>query len=236
MEDSLILNDESKEEYTPPKKVKSLILDKDDAWVDVTKALPNDGVMVMIRIVDDSRTYGVYKDDPTYSVAAEDVKIGYYTSTDKGQKWYVAPPHPKYDYSPLSKGCKINESAHVSHWKIATEEDLEDYNNRFDILGTYDNLMIKVDEKNEETVYRALLWGSTFIRDYITTLSNHKDIMDDPNAANTLEEFKILYNTLCDMQCLIDSQTYIENGEEKLLEHDITERQLHNADQSELKS
>ena len=119
------------------------------------------------------------------------------------KKWMVAPPYPKFDYSPLSSGPFINDGAIVTHWAVPEEGvdgdigEVEAWETRFSLAGEYKTLSVKIDEKYEELLYRACSLGAACIR---KIYGEDKD---------TLPMIAVLW----DIQAIMDQDAEIRDGE-----------------------
>lgn len=180
------------------KNIASRILQENRKWFEADKELPKPGQKVVIRLCDPSMELG--KADDGQIIVVEDMKIGVYLDN----KWMIAPPYPKFDYSPLSSGPFINDGAIVTHWAVpeeAVDEDdigeIEAWESRFSITGDYKTLSIKIDERYEELLYRACSLGAACIR---KVYGNDKD---------TLPMIAILW----DIQAIMDQDAEIRDGE-----------------------
>lgn len=175
----------------------SRILQEDRKWFNTSEKLPDDGQKVVIRLCDPSMSIG--KNAKGETVIIEDMKIGIYMD----EKWMIAPPYPKFDYSPLSSGGTINDGAIVTHWAVpekGTEDDIgevEAWETRFSITGNYNRFVVEVDERYEQLLYRACSLGAACIR---------RVYGED---ADTLPMVAMLW----DIQALMDQNAKIENGE-----------------------
>lgn len=175
----------------------SRILQEDRKWFNASEKLPDDGQKVVIRLCDPSMSIG--KNAKGETVIIEDMKIGMYMDG----KWMIAPPYPKFDYSPLSSGSTINDGAIVTHWAVpedGVEDDIgevEAWENRFSITGDYKKFVVDVDERYEQLLYRACSLGAACIRRVYS------------EDADTLPLVAMLW----DVQALMDQDIKIENGE-----------------------
>lgn len=177
--------------------IASKILQENRKWFDASKELPKPGQKVVIRMCDPSMELG--KTEAGKIIAVEDMKIGVYIDN----KWMVAPPYPKFDYSPLSSGPFINDGAIVTHWAIPEEGvdgdigEVEAWETRFSLAGEYKTLSVKIDEKYEELLYRACSLGAACIR---KIYGEDKD---------TLPMIAVLW----DIQAIMDQDAEIRDGE-----------------------
>lgn len=184
------------------KKHISRIINNKRKWIDSKVNKPDLNTPVTVRLC---HTTKCVKETEVEVYPIEDVKIASYDGT----KWKILPPYPKYDYSPLSNKENIKENVVITHWSMTTSEELEWWNERFDLIRSYDKLELAVDNKNEELVYRALLWGASLINQHAP------------------EELKYLSDILYDLQHCIDvnmkkedkKMPWIldENGEKKYI-------------------
>lgn len=160
----------------------SKILMEERNWMDANENKPDLDTAVVIRIVDKNK---IYYEDRTEVMYVEDIKIA---SWD-GYNWYICPPFPKYDYSPLSDHFEINDGAIVTHWATPEEGEVNAWYTRFDRIDNY-HLNIDVDPEHEEEVYRALLLGATYIAKF-----GGVEFTECPENAG----LKSAYNTLYEM-------------------------------------
>ena len=181
------------------KKIVSNILSEKRNWVDATKAKPEPGVQVVMRLYNPMIIFG---ENETEIYPAEDIKVGTYVrdydDPTKGS-WHVSPPFPKFDYSPLSTKDRLNEDTTVTHWAEIPEDELEGWNTRFEPIFVYKKLNLEVDDEHAEDVYRALIWGAACI---------DKLEHGNPEAAKLV---RILY----DLQAIMDSGKEIDLTEEE---------------------
>ena len=194
-------------------------------WFDVNDSKPDFGKKVVIRVVSDNLTY--YEDDEKIMLA-EDQKIGVYLAdindSSKGE-WAIAPPFPKYDYSPLTNREKISDGSKVTHWRELMDGELDSWNVRFSVTGTYDTLKLSIDSEHEEKLYRSLTHGAAAMRvraNELRYMAHHKqkedknaDVTDMIDEANKLEDFTTY---LYDLQAVIDNNIDIDNGQ--IVHHD----------------
>ena len=177
--------------------IASKILQENRKWFDASKELPRPGQKVVIRMCDPSMELG--KTEAGKIIAVEDMKIGVHIDN----KWMIAPPYPKFDYSPLSSGPFINDGAIVTHWAVPEEGvdgdigEVEAWETRFSLAGEYKTLSVKIDEKYEELLYRACSLGAACIR---KIYGEDKD---------TLPMIAVLW----DIQAIMDQDAEIRDGE-----------------------
>ena len=164
---------------------KSKILSQNLGWKDVEVELPKENEEVVLRLCHIEKTRKVDNE----ILAVEDVKIGVY----RNGNWFVAPPFPRFDFSPLSDHSKLKEKVIVTHWRVPEEAELTFWKERFDLIRSYENLSLDVDDKNARDVYRALIWGAALINQYAG------------------EEDRYLADILCDLQhCMDVKENYNE--------------------------
>lgn len=186
------------------KKEISKILRETRDWHNIKDKLPDPGQKVVIRFVNKKFIYNETEDEIYYS---EDIKVATcirdYNDPDNIEKctWSIEPPYPKYDYSPLSNKDKLLDGTVVTHWAIPDDEELEGWMTRFDLIGSYITLHIETDEDNDEDLYRALMWGASFIA------RSAPEAFNDPDS-----KIKKYYEILCDLQNCMDKNIKIENG------------------------
>lgn len=175
------------------KKVVSQLLKEKRNWIETEKETPKDIGAVVIRLCHRTAVSG---ETDTEIYPLEDIKVAKYVD----ENWYILPPHPKYDYSPLSKHEAILNDVDVTHWAVLEEGELIGWTTRLDRIGKYSNIELHVDPENEPHVYRALVYGSAFINKYGTP------------------DIKPLANILYDLQHCIDfnndNRMWKKNSEE----------------------
>ena len=159
-------------------------------WYEVAVGYPEENQPVVIRIKNPNRIAYEGKDDYTY---VEDVKIASWN----GKEWKIRPPFPKYDMSPCSDHENVIDGCVVTHWAEATEDEIENWDKRFDYLNQYDHLEIKVDKKHHRDVYMALLYGAAALDKVIHAI--------DPNSSDR-ELLLNDYRILCDLQACMDKE------------------------------
>jgi len=143
------------------KKVVSQVLKEQRNWIESEKELPNDTRAVVIRLCHRTALSGE-TDNEAYPL--EDIKVAKYVD----RCWVILPPHPKYDYSPLSKQCDILKDVDATHWAELENGELIGWTTRLDRIGKYAKLELRVDPENEPHVYRALTYGAAYINQYGT--------------------------------------------------------------------
>ena len=168
----------------PVKKIASRVLKEQREWFKSTERHPDVGQRVVMRLCHDTAIRGETQSE-IYPV--EDVKVGQYT---EGGKWIISSPHPKYDYSPLSHMGHLKENVEVTHWAIPEDGELDSWDNRFNIIRPYHHpIEIKVDQRDEEDVYKAILWGASYMVSFGGKDVHNKD-----------SEFRKLYEILWDLK------------------------------------
>lgn len=200
-------------ERSEKRKVSNILLEKRE-WFDANEKKPPIGERVVIRFTNDNIIYGETETEVYY---AEDIKVGRYLQSieavnGESGRWVIDPPYPKYDYSPLSKKENLLEGSYVTHWAYPEDGELEGWDTRFDMHNKYEKLRIEVDPDQEEDVYRAFMWGASF-------LSRTKEFHECPDGKG----IRKLYGILCDLQYCIDKNIYIDNGEEIHFDNDLQE-------------
>ena len=180
------------------KNIISRILEEKRKWNHVSDSLPEEGQRVVIRMVHNT---SVFYEDETKVYPAEDMKIGRYVRVDDGDNyWAVDPPYPKFDYSPLSHKSRLAEGVTVTHWAVPEDGECDAWDNRYNITMPYKDLHISVDPDNEERVYRAIMWGASFLGKALSTGEDSPD------------EIKGLWVTICDHQSCFDQGIEIKDG------------------------
>lgn len=181
------------------KIIVSNILHEPRDWKNANEVKPEAGQLVVIRMMNPTI---IYAENEKEIYPSEDMKIGEFirNATDPSTGvWVIAPPHPRFDYSPLSDKERLNDETLVTHWAIPEEGELEGWRTRFDQTNLYKKLNIEVDDDHLELVYRALVWGAAFIQKYNP---------DEPEA-------KYLAHVLYDLQYVIDTGKGIELSDEE---------------------
>ncbi|MCM1220105.1 MAG: hypothetical protein NC548_37005 [Lachnospiraceae bacterium] len=179
------------------KKIISRILTERREWFNVSDKLPKDGELVVIRITNESMQFGTTHDGNI--IAAEDSKIGTYMNGS----WIIAPPYPKFDYSPLSNGPFLNDGSVVTHWAVPVPNsdkdigEVEAWQSRFEVIGKYNKFAIEIDKEHEELLYRACSWGAACIRKVVDAEE---------------EDIKKIIEILYDVQNLLDQDAEIRDG------------------------
>ncbi len=186
------------------KKKLSMILDKNDnrEWIDVNNSLPDPNAPVVIRFTNENI---IFAEDDENIIFAEDEKVAKrildINNPDKFI-WSILPPWPKYDYSPLSLRDQLIDGTVVTHWSYLQSGELDGWNSRFDPLGDYNHLSIKVSADYEEIVYRSLLYGANMIARSVDGKLDEK----------SNELYAAMYAVLTDLQYCIDRDVHISNS------------------------
>lgn len=181
-----------------------------DKWHNIKDIRPGAGQHVAIRLVN---KHWIYKEDDEKIYYVEDEKQGVFVKDyehpddpTKG-RWVIDPPHPKYDYGPISREDKLLEGTVVTHWREITDEEIFEYQRRLSLstayMGDYEKLRLEVDKKHEEVVYRAIIHAAAAL--------SKRAIEENDRTMLTLHA--ILY----DLASCIDSDEYIEDGTVKKL-------------------
>lgn len=171
------------------KEISNILTRTNYDWFAVDEHVPENDNVVAIRIenrgdiVDESRA------DIEY---AEAVYLARYVGTE----WKIEPPHLLYDLSTMTKEEKVsdNEKVHVTHWAEVSEDEIERWEHRLDILGDYGWMKFEVDGYEEEKVYKAITLASSII-------SNNLQMMPE-NAFK--DEVAYAYRVLIDIQNTMD--------------------------------
>lgn len=184
---------------TSKKIVVSNILHEKREWVDASKKMPDPNTPVVIRMYNPNI---LFAETETEIYPAEDVKIAKFLpgldDPTKGS-WCICPPYPRFDYSPLSSKDRLDEGTVVTHWALPMDGEVEGWNTRFDQINLFKKLKLEVDDEHLELVYRALLWGSTYIQ---------KCCGNDPDAVR-------LATILYDLQYVLDKNNGIDLTDEE---------------------
>lgn len=154
-------------------------------WVNIEDKKPEFGDVVIIRLCDNTK---MVAENDLHVMVLEDMKVAKYTE----EGWKILPPHPLFDYSPLSNKEIVNDDALVTHWAVANEDALKAWECRFKRIREYKHLKIETDDENLELVYRALLHGAHAIA-----------AVCDGNIDSS-EEYRPLYEVLSDLQAYLD--------------------------------
>ena len=170
------------------KKEISQVLKERRQWFETKDKMPEEKQPVVIRLC--HRTWKTGETE-TEVYPAEDVKIGYYANG----KWTILPPHPKYDYSPLSDRTDLRKDVDVTHWAIPEEKELEWWVARFNRTREYKVLALQVDPDHAKNLYRALIWGAALInqqadpevKDLSSYLYDLQNCIDFDNAEAVVE-------------------------------------------------
>ena len=170
---------EGKPRYSP-------VLAQEREWIPVKDQLPGDAQPVLIRLLHPNDLSG---EDEKYLFCLEDIMIGAHCDGN----WYICPPFPKYDYSRLSNKQNINDGIEVTHWAVPKDTEIKGWDSRFDRIREYEKLVLEVDSKNEEDVYRALMWAGHFIA-----------MAAGPDFNNKESDMRKWYEIICDLQNAID--------------------------------
>ena len=185
------------------KKKISKLLNEDRNWHNVHDTLPNPDQIVFIRF---TNPHYIYYETDVEIYYAEDLKLAKctrdYDDPDNIEKcsWSIIPPYPKYDYSPLSKYDKINEGSVVTHWAEANDENIKDWNNRFNISDDYITLKFDIDDDHSELMYKALMFAMGYI--------------GNAYVNNKSDELLAYHIVLQDLLNSMDKNIMIENGVE----------------------
>lgn len=187
------------------------------SWHNVNDTKPAEGQKVVIRFVDPEF---IEAESETEILLREDLKVAEFVRdyNDKEQgEWVIQPPYLKYDFSPLSNREKINKEAHVTHWREASEEELDNWLHRLDPINKYNHLVIEVDPEFEEGVYRSLVWGCNMLAKssnrYKALAKQTNDKEEAEKIANRAEDLSKMANALMDLQTCFDHGKGFINGE-----------------------
>lgn len=183
------------------KKIISHILEEQREWVPAAAAKPRYNQQVVMRLYNPNI---IYRETETEIYPSEDIKIGRYArGYGEGGSWYVDPPFPRFDYSPLTNKESLNEGTVVTHWAIPSKKEIEAWNDRFSQINLFRKLKLEVDEEHEEDVYRALMFGAAYIQNMLRLTGE-----DNPEAVR-------LATILYDLQYVLDSRKPIDLSEEE---------------------
>lgn len=176
------------------------ILNEKRDWQKVEDVKPDEGQLVVIRIVNPDR---IAWEDKTRYYLLEDIMVAQL----KGDTWMIEPPFHKYNYSPLTDRGNLKDGTIVTHWAVPDESEVHNWKNRLEYFNEYDELVLKVDPEHEEQVYRSLMWGAAFIEEVYSSTSDKEH----------REELQQFFRTLKDLQYTIDHNQpgYNEDREEE---------------------
>lgn len=179
--------------------------DKEHEWHEANVEKPESFKPLIIRITRDDIELGPGGD---VTIHPEDMKIAQYKCTDDKCSWYweIMPPYTKYESNALTNGPYIIEPAYVSHWAEPVGDEVNNYINRFDIKGSYNNLLISIDADHETLLYYTIL-QARFLMDSVL-----RDIPDkNSDKYRSFEEMCIL---LDDIQNCMDRDICVIDGKE----------------------
>lgn len=163
------------------------ILNEKRDWHNVEETKPDEGQLVVIRIVNPDRV--AWEDDTRYYLL-EDIMV----AKLNGDTWMIEPPFHKYNYSPLTDRDVLKEGTIVTHWAVPDEDEVDNWHKRLECFNEYDELVLKVDPDHEEQVYRSLMWGAAFIEEVYSSTTDR----------GSREELQQFFRTLKDLQYIID--------------------------------
>lgn len=174
------------------KKVLSRILmyEAKREWNKLEVSKPDIGSVVVIRLCDNET---VIDENDLHIFVLEDLKVAKLVEEDK---WEILPPHPLFDYSPLSNKSEVNEKATISHWSNLQGSDLDNWNNRLNQIREYGSLDLTVDDENLELVYKSLLHGAHAI----AAIAGQSFIEEKDNP------YRPMYEVLSDLQAILDKK------------------------------
>lgn len=163
------------------------ILNEKRFWKRVEDEKPDEGQLVVIRIVNPDRV--AWEDDNRYYLL-EDIMVAQL----KDGVWMIEGPFHKYNYSPLTDRANLKEGTVVSHWAVPDDGEVDNWHKRLEYFNKYDELVLKVDPEHEEQVYRSLMWGAAFI----------EEVYSDATDKEHRDELQQFFKTLKDLQYTID--------------------------------
>lgn len=184
---------DNNEEKVIKKEVIHILNDPRD-WQDAMEVKPEPNQNVVIRatnpnIVCWENDHQVYR--------LEDDMVAQW----KEDHWEIHPPFHKYNCSPLIIDNLIKDCTIVTHWAECDDTEVTAWEHRLDYFNEYSKLYIEIDPKKEESVYRAIMCGASFIE----SAFHH---IKDQDTADDLRE---CYKTLKDLQYSIDNGGIHEN-------------------------
>jgi hypothetical protein len=146
------------EKIEKKKPHRSLILEEERIWKFVELSqFPEPGKLVVIRIAHKTEV----DEFDEYISQVEDVKIGSY-HPEEG--WKVAPPHPVFDFSSLSKEDKIIDDAEVTHWALPEEGEVERWEKRWNPSDLYKTINFTASSNEVEKIFIALHYALGYMR------------------------------------------------------------------------
>lgn len=193
--------DIEKQLYSKKKVISEILNNKTYDWKDVKQFQPPENEYIIIRFVD----YNVLvkeTDDELYPL--EDRKIAVY----KNGSFEIIPPYARFDFNPLSNGSKILNSAIVTHWAEPNQEDVNEYQRRFEpkLKWKYLDITVKDDDMALD-LYKALINGQ---------LMMNQTVMEFMNDEETKGRFKLYSDIFHDLIICLDTEKIISNeGEQK---------------------
>lgn len=144
--------------------------------------VPEDGKIYALRVYDPTR---VIKENDHQKILLEEIKLGIW-KVDKGE-WYIVPPHPFIEYSPLTNGPSL-ASGEVSHWRSVTDSEFDSWIHRYDPISTYAYLDIIVDEEHKKDTYKALVFGNNMLNEAARQQTDPAMKESISNLANILSD------------------------------------------------
>lgn len=155
----------------------------------------------------------IQSEDDDNIIFAEERRIGIYTDQ---KEWLINGPFPKYNYSGLVDDVgKLTENTKVSHWDIATSEDIQKYTDRLKNLIPWKYLDLGCDPSEEQSIYKALMFTQDILRQHYTLIQSlgfldQSGFMD--TNMKTMTELSL--GLLHDLVAIIDMNHPIENKNE----------------------
>ncbi len=171
-------------------EISGIIANTDYEWISVDEHVPEEDEVVAIRIKNKANVIDETSVDIEYMESI-------YLATYSGTEWVIEPPYFAYDLSGITEGPKVlvSDDISVTHWAKVTDEEINKWNNRLNIIGDYDMMSFSVDKKCERKVYESLTIAARIL------FNNLRSI---PNSAFR-EKVAYAYQVVSDIQAVIDN-------------------------------
>lgn len=175
------------------KKVLSKVLLDGHEWFSTSEIdkVPRSEPLV-VRLEHPKTVIGEDKDVIMYM---EDIKVA---MLNKEGEWRILPPHPLYDFSPLSSKDHVYDGVNVSHWRYPINNEVGEWAKRLMPINHYSKLVLEVDKDNERDVYIALIHAANAIVSRVDP-----EIWNNPDDDRANQEKKD-WAILCDLQSAMD--------------------------------
>ena len=189
--DEEILRVGEKDTPREEKEERSRILSSTDyAWVSVDEHVPDEDEVVAIRIQNKGKIIDETSVDIEYMESV-------YVATYSGTEWIIKPPYLAYDLSGITEGEKVlvSDDITVTHWTKISDEEVQKWNDRLNVLGEYGMMSFSVDKNCEKKVYESLTIASRILFNNLRAI---------PNSAFR-EKVAYAYQVISDIQAVIDN-------------------------------